>query len=177
MADSEPRTSKRSRFDQTEPEVKRSSRFDRRSRSPASRHSEPRRSRSPLPRDSQSTPGAGEGKKASLDPAAAAGESLCLWNLNSATYKSNSGSSCQNQRLHPSEEGDSACRCTTNPYRMIDLPRRPYTTVSMLYNALTRNRLQVLPPNRHLQEFLAQAQAISTATCISQTVTISKISK
>ena len=76
MADSEPRTSKRSRFDQTEPEVKRSSRFDRRSRSPTRRHSETRRSRSPLPRDLQTTPGAGEGKKTASDPAAAAGKSL-----------------------------------------------------------------------------------------------------
>ncbi|MCJ1438435.1 hypothetical protein MMC27_007823 [Xylographa pallens] len=72
MADSEPRSSKRSRFDQTEPETKRSSRFDRRSRSPVSRHSEARRSRSPPARDSPLSPKPDERKKSGLDPAAAA---------------------------------------------------------------------------------------------------------
>lgn len=73
MADSEPRSSKRSRFDQTEPEVKRSSRFDRRSRSPVSRHSDNKRSRSPI---ASGVPEADERKKSSLDPAAAAGQCL-----------------------------------------------------------------------------------------------------
>ncbi|MCJ1475242.1 hypothetical protein MMC13_003904 [Lambiella insularis] len=69
MADSEPRSSKRSRFDQTESEAKRSSRFDRRSRSPVSRHTESRRSRSPVTKDA---PTSDERKKSGLDPAAAA---------------------------------------------------------------------------------------------------------
>ncbi|MCJ1386485.1 hypothetical protein MMC17_009611 [Xylographa soralifera] len=72
MADSEPRSSKRSRFDQTAPETKRSSRFDRRSRSPVSRHSEARRSRSPPAKDSPLSPKPDERKKSGLDPAAAA---------------------------------------------------------------------------------------------------------
>ncbi|MCJ1287062.1 hypothetical protein MMC26_006410 [Xylographa opegraphella] len=72
MADSENRSSKRSRFDQTEPETKRSSRFDRRSRSPISRHSEARRSRSPQVRDGPLSPRPEERKKSGLDPAAAA---------------------------------------------------------------------------------------------------------
>ncbi|MCJ1315043.1 hypothetical protein MMC15_000357 [Xylographa vitiligo] len=72
MADNEPRSSKRSRFDQTEPETKRSSRFDRRSRSPVSRHSEARRSRSPPGRGSPLSPKPDERKKSGLDPAAAA---------------------------------------------------------------------------------------------------------
>lgn len=68
MDDSERRTVKRSRFDQTEPEPKRASRFDRRSRSPPSRRSEAR-DRSPLPRDG----GATEGTRSPSDAAAAAG--------------------------------------------------------------------------------------------------------
>ena len=74
MADSEPRSSKRSRFDQTEPEVKRSSRFDRRSRSPTGRRADSRRSRSPLRRDAPFSPASEEGKKSGSDAAAAAGE-------------------------------------------------------------------------------------------------------
>ncbi|KAI9843871.1 MAG: hypothetical protein M1837_006024 [Sclerophora amabilis] len=78
MAD-EPRSSKRSRFDQSEPrprqgsheEGKRQSRFDRRSRSPSSRSGNTRRSRSPLNRDTFS-PGSEEKKRSGLDPAAAA---------------------------------------------------------------------------------------------------------
>ena len=76
MADSDSRSSKRSRFDQTEPEPKRSSRFDRRSRSPT-RQSESRRSRSPVNRDRNGplSPVSSEGKpKSGLDPAAAAGK-------------------------------------------------------------------------------------------------------
>ncbi|KIX10090.1 uncharacterized protein Z518_01171 [Rhinocladiella mackenziei CBS 650.93] len=69
MSDDAPR--KRSRFDQTEPEPRKASRFDRRSRSPSSRLSESKRSRSPLAKGSQS-PGAGERRSTSLDPAAAA---------------------------------------------------------------------------------------------------------
>ncbi|MCJ1295883.1 hypothetical protein MMC34_007448 [Xylographa carneopallida] len=72
MADSEHRSSKRSRFDQTEPETKRSSRFDRRSRSPVSRHSEVRRSRSPPARNSPLSPKLDDRKRSGLDPAAAA---------------------------------------------------------------------------------------------------------
>jgi hypothetical protein len=66
MEDSEKRTVKRSRFDQTEPEPRKTSRFDRRSRSPPSRRSEGR-DRSPLPRD-----GAPETNKSPSDAAAAA---------------------------------------------------------------------------------------------------------
>ncbi|KAH7321135.1 hypothetical protein B0I35DRAFT_428660 [Stachybotrys elegans] len=50
MEESERRTVKRSRFDQTEPEPRKASRFDRRSRSPPNRRTEAR-DRSPLPRD------------------------------------------------------------------------------------------------------------------------------
>lgn len=67
MDDSEPRTAKRSRFDQTEPEPRKASRFDRRSRSPHSRREEPRE-RSPLRKDD--TP---ETRKSPVDAAAAAG--------------------------------------------------------------------------------------------------------
>lgn len=72
MDDTERRTAKRSRFDQTEPEPRRTSRFDRRSRSPP-RRSEAGRDRSPLsrPRDS-TTPDV----KSPIDPVAAAGEAL-----------------------------------------------------------------------------------------------------
>ncbi|KAK5997042.1 hypothetical protein PT974_02393 [Cladobotryum mycophilum] len=66
MDDSERRTTKRSRFDQTEPETKRASRFDRRSRSPPARRSEAR-DRSPLSRESPS-----ETKKPQVDAAVAA---------------------------------------------------------------------------------------------------------
>jgi hypothetical protein len=75
MSEEAPR--KRSRFDQTEPEPRKPSRFDRRSRSPSSRQTDSRRSRSPLASDSKS-PGNGEKRGTSLDPAAAAGAySLC----------------------------------------------------------------------------------------------------
>ncbi|KAF7549310.1 hypothetical protein G7Z17_g6462 [Cylindrodendrum hubeiense] len=67
MDDSERRTVKRSRFDQTEPEPKRVSRFDRRSRSPPARRSEPGRDRSPLAQD-----GPPEPRKSPADAAAAA---------------------------------------------------------------------------------------------------------
>nr|KAJ4024057.1 hypothetical protein NW766_000289 [Fusarium irregulare] len=67
MDESERRTVKRSRFDQTEPEPKRTSRFDRRSRSPPSRRSESGRDRSPITKDA--TP---EAKKSPTDAAAAA---------------------------------------------------------------------------------------------------------
>jgi hypothetical protein len=70
MDDTERRTAKRSRFDQTEPEPRRS-RFDRRSRSPAARKPESARDRSPLSRGADSaTP---ETKKSPVDAAAAAG--------------------------------------------------------------------------------------------------------
>ncbi|KAI0198768.1 hypothetical protein F4808DRAFT_451850 [Astrocystis sublimbata] len=69
MDDSERRTAKRSRFDQTEPEPRRS-RFDRRSRSPAARKPDTARDRSPLSRGPDSaTP---EAKKTPGDAAAAA---------------------------------------------------------------------------------------------------------
>ncbi|KAI1813648.1 hypothetical protein GGS20DRAFT_577454 [Poronia punctata] len=69
MDDSERRTAKRSRFDQTEPEPRRS-RFDRRSRSPPARKSESARDRSPINRGADSaTP---ETKKSPVDAAAAA---------------------------------------------------------------------------------------------------------
>ncbi|KAI0392722.1 hypothetical protein F5Y17DRAFT_467331 [Xylariaceae sp. FL0594] len=69
MDDTERRTAKRSRFDQTEPEPRRS-RFDRRSRSPAARKPDSARDRSPLSRGPDSaTP---ETKKSSVDAAAAA---------------------------------------------------------------------------------------------------------
>ena len=76
MDDTERRTAKRSRFDQTEPEPKRASRFDRRSRSPPARKTttESRRSRSPLARASGS-PASDAAKKGGADPAAAAGKS------------------------------------------------------------------------------------------------------
>ncbi|KAF4444647.1 hypothetical protein F53441_11082, partial [Fusarium austroafricanum] len=67
MDETDRRTVKRSRFDQTEPEPKRATRFDRRSRSPPSRRSEPGRDRSPIAKDV--TP---EAKKSSTDAAAAA---------------------------------------------------------------------------------------------------------
>ncbi|KAI0972857.1 hypothetical protein F4678DRAFT_459713 [Xylaria arbuscula] len=69
MDDSERRSTKRSRFDQTEPEPRRS-RFDRRSRSPAARKPDSARDRSPLSRTADSaTP---ETKKSPVDAAAAA---------------------------------------------------------------------------------------------------------
>ncbi|KAJ3574290.1 hypothetical protein NPX13_g4416 [Xylaria arbuscula] len=69
MADTERRSAKRSRFDQTEPEPRRS-RFDRRSRSPAARKPDGARDRSPLNRGADSaTP---ETKKSPVDAAAAA---------------------------------------------------------------------------------------------------------
>ena len=74
MTESDSRSSKRSRFDQTEPEVKRSSRFDRRSRSPSNRHSESRRSRSPIARAKSTSIDVEDKKKPGLDPAAAAGK-------------------------------------------------------------------------------------------------------
>lgn len=71
MDESERRTAKRSRFDQTEPEPKRASRFDRRSRSPPSRRSEPR-DRSPLKKEGEDGP--------KPDAAAAAGtHTLRCW--------------------------------------------------------------------------------------------------
>ncbi|KAI5864239.1 hypothetical protein GGS23DRAFT_563476 [Durotheca rogersii] len=69
MDDSERRTAKRSRFDQTEPEPRRS-RFDRRSRSPPAKKFDHGRDRSPLDRGADTTPS--EPKKGSVDPAAAA---------------------------------------------------------------------------------------------------------
>ncbi|KAJ8105846.1 hypothetical protein ONZ43_g7260 [Nemania bipapillata] len=69
MDDTERRTAKRSRFDQTEPEPRRS-RFDRRSRSPAARKPDNTRDRSPLNRGTDNaTP---ETKKSPVDAAAAA---------------------------------------------------------------------------------------------------------
>ncbi|KAK7430534.1 hypothetical protein QQZ08_002826 [Neonectria magnoliae] len=67
MDDSERRTVKRSRFDQTEPEPKRASRFDRRSRSPHARRPEAGRDRSPLAQESAPEP-----KRSPADAAAAA---------------------------------------------------------------------------------------------------------
>lgn len=72
MDDTERRSAKRSRFDQTEPEPRRS-RFDRRSRSPPARKPDSgrERDRSPLskPRDDPT-----DSKSPPVDPAAAAGE-------------------------------------------------------------------------------------------------------
>ncbi|KAI1333978.1 hypothetical protein F5Y15DRAFT_403366 [Xylariaceae sp. FL0016] len=69
MDDSERRSAKRSRFDQTEPEPRRS-RFDRRSRSPPAKKSDSARDRSPISKDYEgSTP---EAKKTPVDAAAAA---------------------------------------------------------------------------------------------------------
>ncbi|KAK0613836.1 hypothetical protein B0T14DRAFT_499238 [Immersiella caudata] len=75
MDDSERRSAKRSRFDQTEPEPRRASRFDRRSRSPPSHRTEKpdasnaARDRSPLSKGrGSSTPDV----KSPVDPAAAA---------------------------------------------------------------------------------------------------------
>ncbi|WQF81679.1 Putative KH domain containing protein RIK/BLOM7 [Colletotrichum destructivum] len=67
MDDSERRSAKRSRFDQTEPEPRKASRFDRRSRSPTSRRSESARDRSPIAADHATEP-----KKSPVDAAAAA---------------------------------------------------------------------------------------------------------
>ncbi|KAL2694484.1 hypothetical protein Neosp_001062 [[Neocosmospora] mangrovei] len=72
MDDTERRTVKRSRFDQTEPEPKRASRFDRRSRSPPARRSEPGRDRSPLGNDGGSDPKKSPGDAAAAAAAAAA---------------------------------------------------------------------------------------------------------
>ncbi|GAP83721.2 putative kh domain-containing protein [Rosellinia necatrix] len=69
MEDSERRTAKRSRFDQTEPEPRRS-RFDRRSRSPVARKPDSARDRSPLGRGADNA--APETKKSPVDAAAAA---------------------------------------------------------------------------------------------------------
>ncbi|KAI1139669.1 hypothetical protein F5Y05DRAFT_379712 [Hypoxylon sp. FL0543] len=69
MDDTERRTAKRSRFDQTEPEPRRS-RFDRRSRSPPAKRQEHDRDRSPLSKDGENH--APESKKSPVDPAAAA---------------------------------------------------------------------------------------------------------
>ncbi|KAI1499804.1 hypothetical protein F5X99DRAFT_419690 [Biscogniauxia marginata] len=75
MDDTERRTAKRSRFDQTEPEPRRS-RFDRRSRSPPAKKLDSGRDRSPVGRDAGSaTP---DTKKGSVDAAAAAGWSIFL---------------------------------------------------------------------------------------------------
>ncbi|TDZ31132.1 Uncharacterized protein C8034_v009398 [Colletotrichum sidae] len=67
MDDSERRSAKRSRFDQTEPEPRKASRFDRRSRSPPPRRSESARDRSPIGNDLATEP-----KKSPVDAAAAA---------------------------------------------------------------------------------------------------------
>ena len=79
MDDTERRSAKRSRFDQTEPEPKaRSSRFDRRSRSPPARKSDAsRRSRSPIGDHAKSSdsPTRDAPKKVNPDAAAAAGRS------------------------------------------------------------------------------------------------------
>ncbi|KAH6656348.1 hypothetical protein BKA67DRAFT_654693 [Truncatella angustata] len=69
MGDSEQRTVKRSRFDQTEPDPPRRSRFDRRSRSPPARKSDSGRDRSPLKSEGDGAP---EPKRASAVDAAAA---------------------------------------------------------------------------------------------------------
>ncbi|KAL2257637.1 hypothetical protein VTK26DRAFT_9369 [Humicola hyalothermophila] len=71
MDDSERRSAKRSRFDQTEPEVRRS-RFDRRSRSPPARKPDSNRDRdrSPISRSRDSAPS--DSKSPPVDPAAAA---------------------------------------------------------------------------------------------------------
>ncbi|KAI0602237.1 hypothetical protein F4775DRAFT_536181 [Biscogniauxia sp. FL1348] len=70
MDDTERRTAKRSRFDQTEPEPRRS-RFDRRSRSPPAKKLDSGRDRSPMSRDAGSaTPDTKKG--GSVDAAAAA---------------------------------------------------------------------------------------------------------
>ncbi|KAI1479467.1 KH domain protein [Daldinia eschscholtzii] len=72
MDDTERRTAKRSRFDQTEPEPRRS-RFDRRSRSPPAKRSEhgrDGRERSPLGKDGENN--TNSSKKSPVDPAAAA---------------------------------------------------------------------------------------------------------
>ncbi|KAI1111243.1 hypothetical protein F5Y14DRAFT_443441 [Nemania sp. NC0429] len=69
MDDTERRTAKRSRFDQTEPEPRRS-RFDRRSRSPTARKPDGARDRSPLARGIDSA--VSETKKTPVDAAAAA---------------------------------------------------------------------------------------------------------
>ncbi|KAI2632406.1 hypothetical protein GGR54DRAFT_627748 [Hypoxylon sp. NC1633] len=68
MDDTERRTAKRSRFDQTEPEPRRS-RFDRRSRSPPAKRSEHGRDRSPLGKDGDRP---SSSLKSPVDPAAAA---------------------------------------------------------------------------------------------------------
>lgn len=75
MDDTERRSAKRSRFDQTEPKRERASRFDRRSRSPpaAKPPAESRRSRSPLTRSSGTPPTSNNDGAKKLDPAAAAG--------------------------------------------------------------------------------------------------------
>lgn len=73
MDDTERRTAKRSRFDQTEPEPRRS-RFDRRSRSPPAKrsdHGRDGRERSPLGKDGENN--SHDSKKSPVDPAAAAG--------------------------------------------------------------------------------------------------------
>jgi hypothetical protein len=80
MEDSERRTAKRSRFDQTEPEPKRASRFDRRSRSPPTRRSEGR-DRSPRRSPPAQDGGPSEGKASPVDAAAAAGMLLLLLSL------------------------------------------------------------------------------------------------
>ncbi|KAI8963385.1 hypothetical protein F5Y11DRAFT_319650 [Daldinia sp. FL1419] len=72
MDDTERRTAKRSRFDQTEPEPRRS-RFDRRSRSPPAKrldHGRDSRERSPLSKDRENH--THEPKKSPVDPATAA---------------------------------------------------------------------------------------------------------
>ncbi|KAI1799407.1 hypothetical protein F4811DRAFT_565604 [Daldinia bambusicola] len=69
MDDTERRTAKRSRFDQTEPEPRRS-RFDRRSRSPPAKRSDHGRERSPLGKDGENS--SHSSKKSPVDPAAAA---------------------------------------------------------------------------------------------------------
>ncbi|KAI1649600.1 KH domain protein [Daldinia loculata] len=72
MDDTERRTAKRSRFDQTEPEPRRS-RFDRRSRSPPAKrsdHGRDGRERSPLGKDGENN--SHDSKKSPVDPAAAA---------------------------------------------------------------------------------------------------------
>lgn len=121
MDDSERRTAKRSRFDQTEPEPRRS-RFDRRSRSPPTkRSSEPGRDRSPLGREGDN--GVAEPKKASVDPAAAAGmytysrtcpflkipilSPLLIISMFSCRRR-------QDQCSNPGEERCPTCRCTAN---------------------------------------------------------------
>jgi hypothetical protein len=157
MDETERRTAKRSRFDQTEPEPRRS-RFDRRSRSPPAKKAELGRDRSPLNKDFNS-PVPDVKRPSAVDAAAAAGKSIIF---------------AFPLLLQP-------CRMRRLTYRF-QLPLRPKSTLKYrqrkafsmsMYHPSSRPR-----PSRPARTPLAQRRLpTSMVRCMSQTAIISRTSK